>query len=112
MSGGLDYMDRLFKEQERLKAQKKRINAQNRGTEGEGERRETENARIAAQTDRILSQRKKEQERAVAARMRGETVTGIDELEREKLSKQSNWNKKWDRRRNKWDARSRKFNKK
>ena len=109
MSLGLEYMDRQSHQQERLRDQRKRINTQNLRSGGETERKEIENARIAAQTDRILKQREMDRERAVNARMRGEAVTGVDELEREKLSKQSCWSMKWDRRRNKWDARARKF---
>lgn len=112
MSLGLEYMDRRSRQQERLIDQRKRINTQNLRSGGETERKEIENVRIAAQTERILRQRGMDRERAVNARVRGEAVTGVDELEREKLSKQSCWSKKWDRRRNKWDARSRKFNRK
>ncbi len=109
MSIGLDYMDRLFKQQERLQDQRKRINTQNNRTGGETERRDTENARIAAQTARILKQKEMERERGGNAKLRGEAVTGIDGMEREKLSRQSRWSKKWDRRRNKCDGRLRKF---
>ncbi len=110
MSIGLEYMDRLFKQQERLAGQGKRIRAQKTGTTGESGIEQVEKARIAAQTARILSQREKELERAAGSIMRGEAVTGMDELERKKLSMQSRWKLKWDRRRAKWDARSRKFN--
>lgn len=112
MSIGLEYMDRLFKQQKRLAGQGKRIRAQKTGTTGETERRQVEKARISAQTGRILSQREMERERAAGSRMRGEAVTGMDELEREKLSRQSRWSKKWDLRRNEWDARARRFNRK
>jgi hypothetical protein len=88
MSIGLEYMDRLFGHQERLK---------------------TERKRIMAQTRRILSQREMEWERAAGSIMRGMAVTGMDELERKKLSKQSRWKLKWDKRKARWDARSRKF---
>lgn len=50
-----------------------------------------------------------ERERALNAKRRGEAVTGVDELEREKLSRESRWREKWDRRRAKWEARARKF---
>ncbi|MCG2735914.1 MAG: hypothetical protein L6282_05910 [Candidatus Methanoperedenaceae archaeon] len=110
MSIGLEYMDRLFSQQERLKTQRKRIMAQNTGTTGGTGREQVEKSRISAQTGRILSQREMEKERAAGSRARGEAVTGMDELEREKLSRQSRWRLKWDRRSTKWDARSRKFN--
>ena len=109
MSIGLEYMDRLFRQQERLKIQGKRIRAQKTGTTGGTGREQVEKTRISAQTGRILSQREMERERALNAKMRGEAVTGMDELERKKLSMQSKWNLKWDRRREKWDARARKF---
>ncbi|MDO9097675.1 MAG: hypothetical protein Q7U60_06105 [Candidatus Methanoperedens sp.] len=110
MSIGLEYMDRLFRQQERLKIQRERIRAQNTGTTGGTGREQVEKSRISAQTGRILSQREKELERALNAKMRGEAVTGMDELERKKLSMQSRWKLKWDRRRIQGDARSRKFN--
>ena len=72
------------------------------------ERRQIEKERIKAQTERILKQREIERQRALGARMRGE-ATGIDELERLKLSKQSRWRGKWNRRRGKWETRLRKF---
>lgn len=109
MSIGLEYMDRLFSQQERLKTQRKRIRAQ-KTTTGKTGREQVEKSRISAQTGRILSQREMEKERAAGSRARGEAVTGMDELEREKLSRQSRWRLKWDRRSTKWDARSRKFN--
>jgi len=77
----LEYADRLSKQKKRLEAQK----------------------------ERILKQIEIEKKRALGAQRRGEAITGIDELERVKLSKQDEWRAKWNKRRAKWDARARKY---
>jgi len=77
----LEYADRLSKQKKRLEAQK----------------------------ERILKQIEIERKRALSAQRRGEAITGIDELEMVKLSKQDEWRAKWNKRRAKWDARARKY---
>ena len=80
MTTDLEYMKRLSKQQERLKSQ----------------------------AERIRNQNKMEKERAFGAKKRGESITGMDELEREKISRQLRWSGKWDWREARWNARSRK----
>ncbi|MDI6903655.1 MAG: hypothetical protein QMC77_07970 [Methanocellales archaeon] len=109
MGVGLEYMERLSEQKERLKKQEERVKAQKTRGGGIKVRRQTEEGRIKAQRERILRQKRLEIERAEAARLRGEAVTGIDALEREKLSRQSIWRGKWDRRRARWEARAREF---
>ena len=69
------------------------------------ERHILEKKRLEAQRERILKQRGAENERAVVGHNRGEDVTGIDGLERKKVSAESRWVGKWDRRRAKWERR-------
>ncbi|MBU4266177.1 MAG: hypothetical protein L6243_02755 [Candidatus Altiarchaeales archaeon] len=73
------------------------------------ERHIIEQKRLEAQRKRILKQRETENERAVVGHNRGEEVTGIDELERRKVSAESRWIGKWDRRRAKWNHRAEKY---
>ncbi len=72
------------------------------------DRKIIEQKRLGAQRERILKQRKTESERAVLGHKRGEEVTGIDDLELRKLSAESRWGNKWDRRRVKWETWSKK----
>lgn len=72
------------------------------------ERHIMEQKRLEAQRERILKQREIENERAVFGHNRGEKATGIDELERRKVSTESRWVGKWARRRAKWETRTKK----
>jgi len=65
----------------------------------------TQQGRIGAQEERMRKQWEAEKERRLGAIRRGEAITGIDKLERRKLSGQSRRDGKWDRRKLKWDAR-------
>ena len=110
-------MERLVRQQERLKkqAQKKRGLHGRAGltniklTPGELARRIDEEKRLDAQTRRILKQSEAERKRAHGARIRGETTTGIDRLERAKIGRERRWAGKWNRRRTKLDALVRKY---
>lgn len=57
-----------------------------------------EEKRIIAQSERIAKQKLEEEKRALGARQRGESKTGLDLPEAKKLAKQTTWRKKWDRR--------------
>ncbi|MDI6884682.1 MAG: hypothetical protein QMD00_06140, partial [Hadesarchaea archaeon] len=87
MVSGLEYMERLGKQQKRLKKQKKRIEEQKRRPMGYLERRAVALKRAQEQATRIETQRKLQLERARAARQRGEAITGMDPLERKKIGK-------------------------
>ncbi|MCG2827264.1 MAG: hypothetical protein L6265_11800 [Thermoplasmatales archaeon] len=107
--------ERMFKQQERLEAQRKRINEQKRRKKKQGyfgdrtKRRDEESKMVTKQNKRVIAQKKLERERAGLARIRGEAVTGIDLHEAQKISKQSKWCSKWDRRRARWETRARKY---
>ena len=106
---GLEYMERLSDQQKRLKKQKKRIDAQKRRPMGYLERRAVALDRARKQAERIEKQRMGQVERALAARARGEAVTGVDTLERKKIAKSSFWRRKWDKRLEKLDAKLKRF---
>lgn len=107
----LKYADRLFKQKERLKKQTERIRAQTRCRSGVGvgQRRRIEEKRAKIQNKRILEQREKALKRVEGARKRGETVTGVDALERKKIGRELRWRGKWDRRKAKFDAWARRY---
>ncbi|MCW3993171.1 MAG: hypothetical protein NWE85_01200 [Candidatus Bathyarchaeota archaeon] len=65
--------------------------------------RKTETDRMKAQEERILRQQRQEYERAYGARDRGETVTGVDTLERLKRYRNGKWARRWALRKAKWD---------
>ena len=109
MVSGLEYMERLGKQQKRLKKQKKRIEEQKRRPMGYLNRRAVALARAQEQAKRIEAQKKLQLERARVARQRGEAITGMDPLEKKKIAKSSFWRRKWDRRLDKLDAKLKKF---
>ncbi|MDI6855288.1 MAG: hypothetical protein QMD21_00695 [Candidatus Thermoplasmatota archaeon] len=115
-------MERLIRQQERIKKQTERLAAQklkglhgraeltaSKLTRGELARKLAEQKRLNAQDKRILKQYEAERERALAARLRGEAVTGIDLTERAKVSRELRWTGKWKRRKAKMDAVARKY---
>ena len=102
----LEYSDRLFKQKERLKKQRERIEAQNRRRK-KGEHK-IEKKRIMHQEKRISQHEATAYRRTEEARVRGEKVTGIDKMERKKLSKERTWRRKWRLRSAKFDTRVRK----
>jgi len=73
------------------------------------QRRRIEERRIKAQKERTLEQQEKAFERAYEAKKRSEAVTGLDMLERKKTAKELTWRGKWNTRKAKFDARTRKF---
>lgn len=73
----------------------------------EKERRAELKKRIAEQNQRILKQKRMEIKRAIKSKLRGEKITGSDELEKVKLAKQITWRNKWNNRMAKWEARRR-----
>jgi len=75
----------------------------------EQRRRREEEKRTKAQKKRALEQQEKASERVHEARERGETVTGVDTLERKKIAKELTWKGKWDTRRAKFNVRARKY---
>ena len=110
-------MDRLSKEKDRFRKQTKRINQQAvaRGHSASKDdpdiirRSDTELTRIRVQRERVRGQRNDEDKRIGASRLRREAITGMDELERQKIARQKVAGGKGDRRRAKWGARSRKY---
>jgi len=72
------------------------------------ERRAAALKRVEEQKKRIERQREEELKRALAAGARGEAKTGIDTLERVKITKHDVWRRKWIGRMKKWDARLKK----
>lgn len=102
----LKYADRLFKQKERLKKQRERIEAQNKRRRiGE---HKTEKMRMKHQENRISQQQKSSYGRTEEARVRGQKATGIDKIERKKLSKERMWRGKWGFRKMKFDTRAEK----
>jgi len=73
------------------------------------QRRRIEEKRIKAQKKRTLEQQGKAFERVRESRKRGETITGMDTLERKKIAKELTWRGKWGTRTAKFNARARKY---
>jgi len=73
------------------------------------QRRRIEEGRTKAQEKRTLGQQEKAFERVREARKRGETITGMDTLERKKITKELTWRAKWNTRKAKFDALVRKY---
>jgi uncharacterized sporulation protein YeaH/YhbH (DUF444 family) len=72
------------------------------------ERRAEALKRAEEQRKRIERQREEELKRSLAARARGEAITGIDRLEKVKIARQDMWRRKWIGRMEKWDVRLKK----
>jgi len=72
------------------------------------QRRRIEEQRIQSQNKQTLEQQEKAFKRAHEARKRGEAMTGMDTLERKKIAKELTWRGKWNTRRAKFNARTRK----
>ena len=96
--------DRLLKQKERLEEQRKRIEAQNK--RGIKVKHKIERNRMKLQDNRIFKQQTTAFRRIDEARARGQKVTGIDKIERKKLSKERTWRGKWRFRRARFDTRA------
>jgi len=103
------YMDRVFTQKERLKKQRERIEAQQRTSGGVAQRHIIEMGRLQAQDERIRCQNMKAYRRAEESKIRGQAISGVDALERKKLSRQRGWKGKWALRRAKFEARVKKY---
>jgi hypothetical protein len=92
MGIGLEYMERLFKQRERLKAQRKRIES--------------------LEPERVERMRRRGW-KIVTPQKETTAISTLSTLRQEKNSKcdyrRAYWSAKWDRRRAKWDARTRKY---
>jgi len=99
----LEYADRVFKQKDRLSKQLERIEAQNkRKIKWE---HKMENKRMNLQENRISQQQTTSYRRTEEARVRGQKITGIDNTERKKLSKERGWRGKWSLRKAKFNRR-------
>ncbi len=66
-----------------------------------------EKERVKRETEKIDRQKKAILERRQKALERGEALTGMDEMERKKRATRSRWDRKWNYRRWKIDAKKR-----
>jgi hypothetical protein len=101
MGIGLEYMERLSKQQERVKAQRKRIESQRRQRA-----KHTTVPKSEFAEDTTYSPLRRRCWKVVAPQKETEAISTLGQEKKSKLS--AEWDAKWDRRRAKWDRRARK----
>lgn len=109
MEGMKEYKGKLVQERKRLEEHRKKIAAQKDRLQGAIMRHKKEQERLEVQEKRIEMDKKLQALRVEGARMRGEAITGMDALEKAKITREAIWGGKWDKRKAKWDARARKY---